>query len=34
VLTANRESVTQLGQVIPAEGEHHVIYNGHLDLSL
>jgi len=27
------EGVTQLGQVIPAAGEHRVVYNGHLDLS-
>ena len=28
------ETVVQLGQVIPAEGEHRVVYNGHLDLAL
>jgi phosphoribosylformylglycinamidine cyclo-ligase len=33
VLAANGESVTPLGEVVPAEGEHRVIYNGHLDLS-
>src|SRR5271169_963213 len=33
VLTDAGESVTPLGEVIPAEGEHRVIYNGHLDLS-
>ena len=27
------ESVTVLGEVIPAGGEHRVVYNGHLDLS-
>jgi phosphoribosylformylglycinamidine cyclo-ligase len=25
--------VTLLGEVIPAAGEHRVVYNGHLDLS-
>jgi len=33
VLTDAGEGVTLLGQVIPAEGEHRVVYNGHLDLS-
>jgi phosphoribosylformylglycinamidine cyclo-ligase len=33
VLTDAGESVTLLGEVIAAEGEHRVIYNGHLDLS-
>ena len=28
------ETVAQLGTVIPAEGEHRVVYNGHLDLAL
>jgi phosphoribosylformylglycinamidine cyclo-ligase len=28
------ETVAILGQVIPADGEHRVVYNGHLDLSL
>ena len=27
------ESVVLLGEVIPAEGEHRVVYNGHLDLA-
>ena len=27
------ESVTLLGEVIEASGEHRVIYNGHLDLA-
>jgi phosphoribosylformylglycinamidine cyclo-ligase len=27
------ESVTLLGEVIKASGEHRVIYNGHLDLA-
>jgi phosphoribosylformylglycinamidine cyclo-ligase len=33
ILTANGETVTVLGEVIPAAGEHRVVYNGHLDLS-
>jgi len=33
ILTDGGESVTLLGEVIPAEGEHRVVYNGHLDLS-
>jgi phosphoribosylformylglycinamidine cyclo-ligase len=33
VLTDAGESVTPLGEVIPAAGEHRVVYNGHLDLS-
>ena len=33
VLSASGESVTLLGEVIPAAGEHRVVYNGHLDLS-
>jgi phosphoribosylformylglycinamidine cyclo-ligase len=33
VFTANGESVALLGQVIPAEGDHRVVYNGHLDLA-
>jgi phosphoribosylformylglycinamidine cyclo-ligase len=28
------ETVALLGKVIPADGEHRVVYNGHLDLSL
>ena len=30
---AKDETVALLGEVIPAEGEHRVIYNGHLDLA-
>jgi phosphoribosylformylglycinamidine cyclo-ligase len=33
ILNDAGETVTQLGQLIPAEGEHRVVYNGHLDLS-
>ncbi len=33
ILTASGETVAQLGEVIPAAGEHRVVYNGHLDLS-
>src|SRR5271168_2868991 len=33
ILTDAGESVTVLGQVIPAQSEHRVVYNGHLDLS-
>src|SRR6201992_2771805 len=33
VLTEAGETVSLLGEVIPAEGEHRVVYNGHLDLS-
>jgi phosphoribosylformylglycinamidine cyclo-ligase len=33
ILSDAGEGVTQLGQVIPAAGEHRVVYNGHLDLS-
>src|SRR5579863_498431 len=33
VLADAGESVTMLGEVIPAKGEHRVVYNGHLDLS-
>ena len=33
VLTESGESVALLGEVIPAEGEHRVVYNGHLDLA-
>jgi phosphoribosylformylglycinamidine cyclo-ligase len=37
VLTANGESVTLLGEVIPVQdgqhGEQRVVYNGHLDLA-
>jgi phosphoribosylformylglycinamidine cyclo-ligase len=33
ILTDAGESVTVLGEVIPAHGAHRVVYNGHLDLS-
>ncbi|HEX9409769.1 MAG TPA: phosphoribosylformylglycinamidine cyclo-ligase [Methylomirabilota bacterium] len=33
VLTEAGESVALLGEVIPAAGEHRVVYNGHLDLA-
>jgi phosphoribosylformylglycinamidine cyclo-ligase len=33
ILTEGGESVTLLGEVIPAAGEHRVVYNGHLDLA-
>ena len=33
VLTDAGECVAALGEVIPAQGEHRVVYNGHLDLS-
>jgi phosphoribosylformylglycinamidine cyclo-ligase len=33
VFAASGESVTLLGEVIPAMSEHRVVYNGHLDLS-
>ena len=33
VFTAHGESVVLLGQVIPAVGDHRVVYNGHLDLA-
>jgi phosphoribosylformylglycinamidine cyclo-ligase len=33
VLSDAGESVTMLGEVVPAPSEHRVIYNGHLDLS-
>jgi phosphoribosylformylglycinamidine cyclo-ligase len=33
VLAANGESVTRLGEVVPAEGETRVLYRDHLDLS-
>ena len=32
ILTASGETVALLGEVIPAAGEHRVVYNGHLDL--
>ena len=33
ILTEAGESVVLLGEVINAEGEHRVVYNGHLDLA-
>src|SRR3979490_2617815 len=33
ILTESGESVALLGEVIPAAGEHRVVYNGHLDLA-
>jgi phosphoribosylformylglycinamidine cyclo-ligase len=33
ILTDAGEGVTVLGEVIPAHGDHRVVYNGHLDLS-
>jgi phosphoribosylformylglycinamidine cyclo-ligase len=33
IFTQGGETVALLGEVIPAEGEHRVVYNGHLDLS-
>src|SRR4030081_632269 len=33
ILTQAGESVALLGEVIPAAGEHRVVYNGHLDLT-
>ncbi len=32
ILTASGETVSVLGEVIPATGEHRVVYNGHLNL--
>ena len=32
ILTQGGETVALLGEVIPAQGEHRVVYNGHLDL--
>jgi phosphoribosylformylglycinamidine cyclo-ligase len=32
IFTASGEAVTVLGEVIPATGEHRVVYNGHLNL--
>jgi phosphoribosylformylglycinamidine cyclo-ligase len=32
IFTASGETVTVLGEVIPATGEHRVVYNGHLNL--
>jgi phosphoribosylformylglycinamidine cyclo-ligase len=33
ILTEAGETVALLGEVIAADGEHRVVYNGHLDLS-
>jgi phosphoribosylformylglycinamidine cyclo-ligase len=33
VFASSGETVALLGEVIPAAGEHRVVYNGHLDLS-
>src|ERR1700722_9435525 len=33
ILAEAGEGVTVLGEVIPAQGEHRVVYNGHLNLS-
>jgi phosphoribosylformylglycinamidine cyclo-ligase len=33
LLTEGGESVALLGEVIPAAGEHRVVYNGRLDLT-
>jgi phosphoribosylformylglycinamidine cyclo-ligase len=33
LLTEGGEGVALLGEVIPAAGEHRVVYNGHLDLA-
>src|ERR1700751_6055032 len=33
VLASGGEAVTLLGEVIPASGEHRVVFNGHLDLA-
>ena len=33
ILTEAGEGVALLGEVIPAQGEHRVVYNGHLNLS-
>ena len=33
ILTEAGENVALLGEVIPAQGEHRVVYNGHLDLA-
>jgi len=33
IFTEGGESVVLLGEVIAAQGEHRVVYNGHLDLS-
>jgi phosphoribosylformylglycinamidine cyclo-ligase len=33
IFTSSGETVALLGEVIPATGEHRVVYNGHLDLA-
>ena len=33
ILKESGESIVLLGEVIPAAGEHRVVYNGHLDLA-
>ena len=33
VTRATRSAKLRPGEVIPAEGEHRVVYNGHLDLA-
>jgi phosphoribosylformylglycinamidine cyclo-ligase len=33
IFAQSGESVALLGEVINAEGEHRVVYNGHLDLA-
>ena len=33
LLSQGGETVALLGEVVPVEGEHRVIYNGHLDLA-
>jgi phosphoribosylformylglycinamidine cyclo-ligase len=33
ILAEAGEGVTVLGEVIPAQSEHRVVYNGHLNLS-
>ena len=33
VFASSGETVALLGEVIPAAGEHRVVYNGHLDLA-
>jgi phosphoribosylformylglycinamidine cyclo-ligase len=33
IFASSGETVSLLGKVIPATGEHRVVYNGHLNLS-
>ncbi len=33
ILAANGETIIVLGEVVPAAGQHRVVYNGHLDLT-